>query len=68
MEKGLAVFIALVTIGLLSSALSWAAGRIDAWMIRTPSKAAPLVVGLGVWGSVLVGVVVVFIVAIRRLP
>jgi uncharacterized membrane protein len=67
-DKGLAVFLALVALGLVIAALSGAVGRIDTWIIRTPSKTAPLVVGLGVWALVLTSVAVAFVLAIRWLP
>ncbi len=65
--ENLAALLVLVALGLVTVALSWAFGRVDAWMGRTPSKTALLVVGLGVWALVLTSVVVAFVLAIRWL-
>jgi hypothetical protein len=61
MEKGLAVFLALVALGLLVEAIPWVGSKVDAWTITTTRTMMPMVVGLAVWGFLLAGVVVVFI-------
>jgi len=65
MEKGLATFLALLVIGLLVEAIWWVGSKIDSWTITTTRTMMPMVVGLAVWGFLLAGVAVGFILMLK---